>query len=148
MNKLEKIKEECDRNSIDLSRMVWISYLTVELGKSYKPTIDQLDDLYSVLVGGVLSNLGRGKIPEYMEGIGPKEEERNTLDSWRKLRNTLIYDFGGLCYPYEKWIKENPESEGWVDLIGLSMEMEEEFERDPNKWAVDLRKMCKPYYAK
>ena len=141
---LEKLKKACSDNGIDISKMIWASYLTVELGKSYKPTVDQLDDLYSGLVGGVLYNLGSGKIPEYMDEIGPPPEERNSLENWEKLRHELIFGFGGMAYPYDEWIKENTESDEWVNLVIESSRLDEEFKKDPNKWSIELREKCKP----
>ena len=143
---LEKLKKVCNDNGIDISRMIWASYLTVELGKSFKPTVDQLDDLYCGLVGGVLCNLGSGKVPEYMEGIGPPSEERNSLKNWEKLRYELIFGFGGMVYPYHEWIKENRESEEWVNIVMESHRLDGEFKKDPNKWCVELRENCKKIF--
>jgi len=141
---IEKLKKACSDNGIDISKMIWASYLTVELGKSYKPTVDQLDDLYCGLVGGVLCNLGSGKIPEYMESIGPPPEERNSFENWEKLRHQLIFGLGEMAYPYDEWIKENTESDEWVNLIIESSRLDEEFKKDPNKWSIELREKCKP----
>jgi hypothetical protein len=142
-NKLRVLKKTCDEHGIDMQLFAYSSFLTIQLGEGYKPTIDQLDDLYCGLVGGVLYNLGSGKTPEYMEGVGPKKEDRNTLESWKSFRYTLIHELGGVFYPYEEWKKDNPENEDWVKMIEKSMKLDEEFEADPNKWALELREKCK-----
>lgn len=143
MNNLEKLKKACEDNNLDFERFVHASFLTTELGNSFKPTVDMLDDLYCGLVGGVMYNLGSGKTPMIMEGIGPDAEDRNTLESWEKLRSELIYSLGGMTYPFEEWIKENKESEDWVDIISKSTKLDEEFKSNPNKWCVELREKCK-----
>lgn len=53
-------------------------------------TVDQFDDLYAGFVGGVWCNLGSGKTPELMEGVGPKE--RHTKDGYRNLFSQLLYN--------------------------------------------------------
>ena len=142
----KKIKEQCEKMNIDFGFIAYTSFLTIELGKSYKPTVDQLDDLYCVLVGGVLYNLGSGKTPEYMEGIGPSPEERNSLENWEKLRNELIYTLGGLAYPYEEWKKNNPMSEKWTEYIIASMDIDNQFKNNPEKWCIELRESCKKHH--
>ena len=99
-NNLEAIKKACEDNNLEFERFVHASFLTVELGNSFKPTVDVLDDLYCGLVGGVMYNLGSGKTPMIMEGIGPDAEDRNTLESWEKLRSELIYGLGGVISPF------------------------------------------------
>jgi len=143
MNKLEEIKKACVDNNLEFERFEHASFLTTELGGSFKPTVDMLDDLYSGLVGGVIYNLGSGKTPMIMEGIGPEAEDRNTLESWEKLRSELIYGLGNIAYPFEEWVKENKQSEDWVEIISSATKLDEEFKEDPNKWCVDLRNKCK-----
>ena len=67
MNKLEKLKEAFKEVDFPLSQLAHYSWCTLELGKSYKPSIEMLDVLYCGLVSGVIGNLGSGKIPEYIE---------------------------------------------------------------------------------
>jgi hypothetical protein len=143
MNNLEDIKKACEDNDLEFERFVHASFLTTELGKSFKPTVDMLDDLYCGLVGGVMYNLGSGKTPMIMEDIGPAAEDRNTLEFWENLRIELIYGLGGTAYPFEEWIKENKQSEDWVEIISSATKLDEEFKADPNKWCVDLREKCK-----
>jgi len=140
---IEQIKERCEKMGIHFEFVAYTSFLTVELGKSYKPTVDQLDDLYTGLVGGVIYNLGKGKTPEYMDGIGPKPEERNSLENWEKLRNELIYSLGGLTYSYDEWKESNPISEKWTEYIIKSMVLDNQFKDNPEKWYVELRESCK-----
>jgi len=145
MNKeeqLKKLKLACSEMNIDFGYFIWKSYLTVELGKGYKPTVDQLDDLYCVFVSGVLCNLGSGKKPEYMEDIGPTKEERYAIQGYQKLRDNLIY-MGCIAYPYEEWIEQNSESEEWVDLALKAAKLNKEFDKNPEGWCIQLRNNCK-----
>lgn len=144
MIELERLKKVCEESNTDFEKFIWQAYLVVELGKSYKPTLEQFDDLYTGLVGGSLANLGSGKTPEYIEGIGPPKEEINTLESWDKFRNELIYTLGALICPFHEWIKRNKESKEWLYLSAISFKLDEEFKQDPNGWAVELRNKCKP----
>ena len=41
-------------------------------------------------------------------------------------------------------IKENTESDEWVNLVIESSRLDEEFKKDPNKWSIELRENCKP----
>jgi hypothetical protein len=143
MSKLEAIKKTCEDNDLEFEKFVHASFLTVELGNSFKPTVDMIDDLYCGLVGGVMCNLGRGKTPMLMEGVGPDAEDIHTLESWEKLRSELIYSLGNKAYPFDDWIKENKQSEDWVDIINSATKIDEDFKADPNKWCVDLRNKCK-----
>jgi hypothetical protein len=143
MKVTEHLKEQCEKMNIDFAFVAYSSFLTIELGKSYKPTVDQLDDLYAVLVGGALCNLGSGKTPEYMDGIGPSPEERNSLENWEKLRNELIYTLGGLAHPYEEWKKNNLISQKWTEYIIVSMDLDNQFKENPEKWCIELRESCK-----
>jgi hypothetical protein len=138
------LKKSCSDVGVDVSRFVWRSYLVTKLGETYKPTVDQLDDLYAGLVSGVLCNLGSGKTPEYMEGIGPSPEERHSIERYRMFREEIIYGLGGLAHPYEEWIKENEENEDWVDLVLNANKSDVEFEEDPEKWCIELRNKCIP----
>tara|TARA_X000000368_G_scaffold148340_1_gene116996 strand:- start:1043 stop:1489 length:447 start_codon:yes stop_codon:yes gene_type:complete len=143
MEKLETLKQVCEETNVDFTEFVWRSYLVVELGKSYTPTLEQFDDLYVGLVGGVLGNLGSGKTPEYIEGIGPSDDDKNTLESWSKVRDELIYTLGSLICPYDKWIKVNKESKEWESIVIESYRLDKEFKEDPNKWGAELRNKCK-----
>jgi uncharacterized protein YeaO (DUF488 family) len=40
-------------------------------------------------------------------------------------------------------LKENKQSEDWVEIISSATKLDEEFKADPNKWCVDLRDKCK-----
>tara|TARA_R110000772_G_C13310268_1_gene440118 strand:- start:33325 stop:33771 length:447 start_codon:yes stop_codon:yes gene_type:complete len=144
MSKLEILKKTCEDNGLPLSYLAHKSFLTTELCKSFHPTVDMLDDLYCALVGGVICNIGKGRTPMYMEGIGPTPEERHTMERYEMLRNEITYMLGEHAYPYEKWLKKNPESDKWVELIELANKDDEAFKDNPEKWLLELRKNCKP----
>lgn len=142
MSDLEAIKEHCNNAGLDFKTLVHHCYVVTQLGEGYKFTVEQLDDLYSGLVGGVWCNLGRGKTPELMEGIGPDPEDRNTLESWGKLRSELIFH-GNSFYPQDEWLENNEESEEWVSYVKEAFMLDLKFEKDPEKWFVELREESK-----
>ena len=122
-----------------LSKLAYYSWCINQLGETYTVTVEQLDDLYCGFVSGVLYNLGSGKTPEYMQEVGPSQEERFSPNLYKNLWNSLI-EIGTHIYPYDRWVEENPESEKWADYIESGLLKENEFNSDPEKWLISFRK--------
>ena len=139
MTKLEKLKEAFkDHEDGMLEYLAYHSWCTLELGKSYRPTIDMLDDLYCGFVSGVMYNLGSGKTPEYMDEIGPSPEERHSKESYSKLWFELIH-LGKITYEKEEWLLKNPESEEWAKWIEEALILENSYNQNPEKWLIEFR---------
>ena len=142
MNKLEQLKKAFgERANEDLPRLAHHSWCTLEMVKPKGViTIDMLDDLYCGLVSGVMCNLGSGKVPEIMEGIGPNAEDRHSVKSYQMLFDELVH-FSNSLSSLEDWVIKNPESEQWVEFIEGAFKIEEEYKKDPEAWLVSYRKM-------
>ena len=140
MSKLDMFKKAFDGQENYLSRLAYHSWLILQLGKLYKPTIDMLDDLYTGFVSGVMYNLGSGKTPEYMEGVGPTPEERFYRKKYESLFYSLI-ELGTSEFPFDSWILSHPESEEWADWIERSIVVEGEYTKDPEKWLLDFKEL-------
>jgi hypothetical protein len=142
MSKLETLKKAFqDQGMIEmLPRLAYNSWCALELGRSYYPSIDMLDDLYTGFVSGVLANLGSGKTPVYLEqdeiGVGP--EKRFTAEGYMKLWYSLT-ELGSQTYPYDEWVKENSESEKWAEWIEEAILKENAYKLNPEKWLVEFR---------
>ena len=139
-SKLERLKEALEYQKMLewLPKLAHNSFCTIELGNSYYPTIEQIDDLYTGFVSGVIGNLGSGKTPTKIEGIGPSSEEESN-EGYIALWYSLTQDLGSSTYPFEEWVQQNPESEKWVDYIIAATDIENEYKLDPEKWLTELK---------
>lgn len=121
----------------ELRHAAYYNWLVTELGNLYAPTVDQLDDLYTGLVSGIVCNLGRGKLPEILEGSGPKEP--HSAKAFLSLWYSLLY-CGNEKYPRDEWIVDHGVPAEWHDLIERGCAIEEEYLADPGKWLAEFRK--------
>ena len=139
MSKLQKLKDTLiKKDSIEnLPLLAHCCYCILELGNSYKPTVEQLDDLYAGLVSGIVFNLGSGKVPEVLEDFGP--EDKHSEDCYRNLWFCLTMELGFSVYPSEQWFEDHPESDEWADLIERGLALEIEYFSDPEKWLIAFR---------
>jgi hypothetical protein len=140
MSDLNMLKKAFDGQENYLAKLAYHSWLTLQLGKLYTPSIDMLDDLYTGFVSGAMYNLGSGKTPEYMEGIGPTDEERFSKKKYENLFHSLV-ELGTHAFPFEGWIKSHPESEEWADWIQRSIVVEGEYLKQPEKWLLEFREL-------
>jgi hypothetical protein len=141
MNRNEEILAELKlRYEEKLPNFIHFSWCTVELNNANTSllTVEMLDDLYCGLVSGVLCNLGSGKTPEYMDGVGPSEEERFTKERYEIVWFELI---GLICSanPIEQWLIAHPESEQWIDYLDEGMKLQIQFDENPEQWLVNFR---------
>ena len=133
--------------------LVYYSFLAISLGNAIFPTVEQLDDLYTGLVSGVLGNLGRGKTPEIIDELSTvNAEDRHTIDSYMKLYYSLTMDYGSHAISREEFFGKNPESDNWVIWVESAFEQEEIYRSNPEKWLLNLRnkiikKMTKTHQA-
>jgi hypothetical protein len=85
-----------------LPRLAYLAFLETNLGKRIFCTVENLDDLYTGMVSGVLGNLGRGKTPEIIDELSTvAENDRHTPDSYNKLYMSLVVDLGIPAFPFE-----------------------------------------------
>ena len=139
MESLKLIKEAMGERAEDLPRFVHFSWCIKELGKSYKIKSDELDDLYTGLVSGVIGNLGSGKDPEFVKELSSlQENDRFSNESYLKLFYCMV-EYGRYLHPFDEWIKTNPESDTWVDYVTEASEIESIYEKDPEKWLAEFR---------
>ena len=134
--KLKQLKEAFKNNKVSLEKLAYHSWCANKLGKLFKPTISQLDDLYTGFVSGSLVNLGSGKIPEYLDGLGP--EIRYSNEGYTKLFYSLC-ELGTLEFTFEDWQLENPESEDWAIYIEDAIKLETIYNSNPEKWLIEFR---------
>lgn len=137
MEKLDDLKNILNKEQLE--KYVYWSFLEIELGKTIFCTVEYFDDLYTCLDGGVLCNFGKGRIPEYMEGIGTSIEDRNSLESFHKMRSHLSVEYGRYVYDFDKWLNDNPESDEWFKFIEKSIELTKKFENNPIQWCIEMR---------
>ena len=138
MENLDIIKEYCKRTNIDLDWLAHQSWVTLHLHES-NLTVEMVEDLYVGMVSGVYMNLGSGKEPELMEGVGPAPEDRHTPDAYIRLWLELT-SFAKEAFPFEEWLLTYPESEEWVTFITESRRLEKQMANDPDKWFMGFRK--------
>lgn len=130
---LEAIKIELGEGAGDLPQFTHFSWCIKEFGKSYKISIDMLDDLYVGLVSGIPGAPELGEI-----GLGPIPEERFSSENYLKLFYSIV-EYGRILFPFDEWIKTHPEGQEWVDIIEEASAVNEEFEKDPERWLINLR---------
>jgi hypothetical protein len=142
MSKLKKLKKAFEDNAMSemLPMLAHNSWCSLELGKSFYPSIDQLDDLYCGMVAGVLGNLGSGKTPEYVPDLGPDPKDRHSEENYMKLYYCLSYEFGGQAFPREEWLVNHPESEDWAVWIEKALAQENVYKSNPEIWLGNLRR--------
>ena len=139
-NNFKKLKKTCVSKNVDLSYVAYSSFLIIELEKSFKPTIEQIDDLYYRLIGRIFRNFDNDKQCIYMDGIGSLPETKNSFEDWKILRDELIYEFGIKVHPYKEWIKNNKESNEWAELISSAKKIDKKFKKNPEIWIAELKK--------
>ena len=135
---LQLLKEQFT-DPTELPGFVHFSWCIKELGKSYKINPNDMDDLYTGLVSGVIGNLGSGKDPQFIEELSSlKENERFTMDNYMKLFYCMV-EYGRYLNPLEEWLKDNPESGKWMEYVVEATELSEEYQKDPEKWLIGFR---------
>lgn len=117
----EKAKTFIDAQGIPFKYFMYNSWCALNIQES-GITVEILDDLYVGLVSGVMYNLGRGKTPMRMEGIGPNPEDRFSNESYNKVFDELSY-FTSQAVSIDSWEKICPESK-WPELMEAHMEWE------------------------
>jgi len=132
--KLEKLKEAFSKYNLEISRLAHHSYCMLELGKSYRPTIDMLDDLYTRFVSGGINNTLID-----LDG-GPPENEKLQQVDYTKLLFSLVEMGTTYVFPYDEWVKQYPESDEWAIWIEASLVLEDEYLKNPENWLLNFRK--------
>ena len=125
MNKLEALKKafEAQKMSDMLPKLAHNSWCATQMGNSYQPTAEQLDDLYVTLVSHT---------------TGSTPGDRSKAEGYMKLWYSLT-EIGAQVFPYEDWIKTNPESERWAEWIEEAIMIENIYRSNPEKWLTDFR---------
>ena len=148
METLADIRSTMGGDPEEFNRFVHFSWCIKELGVSYKINPNDMDDIYTGLVSGVIGNLGSGKTPEFIEELSSmKEDERFSKESYMKLFYCMV-EYGRHLNPYEEWVVKNPESDEWINYILEATELSSSYEEDPEKWLLEFRhKMTYHFYG-
>jgi hypothetical protein len=127
MNKLEALKKAFGAQGMTdmLPRLAHSAWCTAQMGSTYQPSTEQLDKLYAEYVASV---------PESNAMTNPVKAE-----GYMKLWYSLTAELGEKVFPFEDWIKSNPESPRWAEWIEESIMTENIYRTNPEKWLMDFR---------
>jgi hypothetical protein len=125
MNKLEALKKafEAQKMSDMLPKLAHNSWCATQMGNSYQPSAEQLDDMYVTLVS---------------HGTSSAPGDKSKAEGYMKLWYSLT-EMGTQVFPYEDWLKTNPESERWAEWIEEAIMIENIYRSNPEKWLTDFR---------
>lgn len=140
MEKLEMYKMMFNNQGIDFGKYVYRCFIGIELGKTIFCSVQELDDFYTSMVGGVVYKLDKGKTPEYIEDFVPSVDDRNSLKGFRLIFDHLMFGCGQKTYDFDKWLEDNPESENWLNIIEEYMTLSTNFQNNPVQWYKEIHK--------
>ena len=125
MNKLEALKKafEAQKMGDMLPKLAHNSWCVTQLGNSYQPAAEQLDSLYVTFVSHKANST---------------PGDKRTAEGYMKLWYSLA-EIGSKVFPYEDWLKTNPESERWAEWIEEAIMIENIYRSNPEKWLTDFR---------
>ena len=146
---LKNIKELAIKSGMEFSDVLYMMYLNTELGNSFKPSIDILDDLYTSFVSGIIGNFHKDLKPEFIEELSPMtKENRHTKEGYEKLKKSLTYELGYVAIPKETWkttILPNLSDIEQEEIIKKSMNIDKSFNDNPELWLSKFRNKLKKY---
>jgi hypothetical protein len=127
MNKLEALKKafEAQGMSSMLPRLAHSSWCTTQIGSAYEPSKEHLDELYTSHVA-----------PASQTGAPGNSAK---AEGYMKLWYSLTAELGEKVFPFEDWIKVNPESPRWAEWIEEAIMIENIYRSNPEKWLMDFR---------
>jgi hypothetical protein len=127
MNKLEALKKAFEAQGMPemLSRLAHSSWCSSQMGTAYQPSREQLDSLYTEHVASVPQGSSLGNSAK--------------AEGYMKLWHSLTAEMGAKVFPFEDWIRTNPESPRWAEWIEEGIMIENIYRSNPEKWLMDFR---------
>lgn len=138
MTNLEMLKESMGDQLDQLPQFVHFSWCITQLGGGYTVPVGMVEDLYTALVSGPTDDAIDPDKLNAFGGLFPTEEEKFSDIAYMKFFHCLV-EMGTKIFPFEEWVKNNPENEAWADYVTVGSEVVVGFEEDREKWIKDFK---------
>lgn len=116
-----------------LPQFVHFSWCITKLGEAFTVPVEMVDDLYTAIVSGPQEGKESSDELNAFGGPYPTEEEKFSDLAYLKFFHALV-GIGVSVFPFEQWIKDNPESEAWADFVSDGSDVVIQYEEDRDKW--------------